>query len=122
MDDRLIKDSKIEDALKTYPLASMPRDITASVMTRIQKDTRPVLFTWNDIAISMVVLCCAIAIFFTIQNLPPIIVMEIRKQTILAYQGFLINSRWLIPSILFGLSAFFAALTIPYLGRQLNKS
>ncbi|MBK9603056.1 MAG: hypothetical protein IPO36_14645 [Anaerolineales bacterium] len=40
MDPRLTpqqqEDALIEDALQTYPLAPMPRDITASVMARIQ--------------------------------------------------------------------------------------
>ncbi len=122
MDHRLISEEEnaiIEDALANIPLAPMPRDITASVMARIQNDERPVLFARNDFLISLVIALCVVALFFAIQNLPPVLVMEIRKQSILAYQSFLVNSRWLVPSILFGLSAFFAALTIPYLRRQL---
>jgi hypothetical protein len=125
MDHRLTPEKEnalIEDALTHLPLAPMPRDITAQVMARIQKDERPALVTRNDLVIALVVGICVLALFFTARNLPPIMVMEIRKQSILAYQSFLVNARWLVPSLLFGFSAFFAALTIPYLGRQLNKS
>ncbi len=125
MDHRLTPDEEnanIEEALRNLPLAPMPFDITANVMARIQTDERPALVTRNDLIISIVIVLCVVALFLTVRNLPPIMVMEMRKQGILAYQAFLVNSRWLIPSLLFGLSAFFAALTIPYLGRQLNKS
>jgi hypothetical protein len=123
MDHRLTPEEEnmlIEDALTNIPLASMPRDITASVMACIQKDERPTFVTRNDFVISLVVAICVGAFLFTIQSLPPMMVMEIRKQSILAYQGFLVNIRWLVPSMLFGLAAFFAALTIPYLQRQLR--
>jgi hypothetical protein len=124
MDHRLTPEEEnaiIEDVLANYPLAPMPRDITANVMLRIQKDTRPALVTRNDFVISIVVFLCIAALFFAARNLPPIMVMEMRKQSILAYQFFLVNSRWLVPSVLFGLGAFFAALTIPYLQRQLRS-
>jgi hypothetical protein len=124
MDHRLTPEENalIEDALRDIPLAPMPFDITASVMSRIQKDERPTFITRNDLVIALAVVICMLALFFTSRNLPPIMIMEIRKQTILAYQAFLVNSRWLVPAMSFGLAAFFAALTIPYLGRQLNKS
>jgi hypothetical protein len=124
MDRRLTPEEEnamIENALNNIPLAPMPFDITANVMTRIQKDERPALFTRNDLVISLVIFLCMAALFFASRNLPPIMVMEIRKQTILAYQAFLVNSRWLVPSLMFGLAAFFAALTIPYLERQLRS-
>jgi hypothetical protein len=124
MDHRLTPEQEnalIEDTLKNVPLAPMPFDITASVMSRIQKDERPTFITRNDLVIGLVVVICMLALFFTVRNLPPVIVMEMRKQTILAYQAFLVNSRWLVPAISFGLAAFFAALTIPYLGRQLKQ-
>ena len=40
MDNRLEQDALIEDALQNYPLAPMPRDITASVMARIHVEKR----------------------------------------------------------------------------------
>jgi hypothetical protein len=123
MDHRLTPEENalIEDALKDIPLAPMPFDITASVMSRIQKDERPSFITRNDLVIALAVVICMLALFFTARNLPPIMIMEIRKQTILAYQAFLVNSRWLVPAMSFGLAAFFAALTLPYLGRQLKS-
>ena len=123
MDNRLTpqqEDAIIEDALKNYPLAPMPRSITVNVMARIQKDVRPKLVTWNDFALSLVIAICIGALFFTMQSLPPIMVAKLRIQGILLYQDFLVNARWLIPAVLFGLAAFFSALTLPFLQRELK--
>ena len=111
----------IEDALKNIPLAPMPRSITVDVMARIQKNARPVLVTWNDFALSLVIALCIGALFFAVQSLPPILEAKIRVQGILLYQDFLVNIRWLVPTLLFGLAAFLSALTIPYLQRELGK-
>ena len=113
MDNRLEQDALIEDALKNYPLAPMPRDITASVMARIQVDKRPALVTWNDFAIALVIALSIGAIFITVQSLPPIALAKLRIQGILLYQGFIVNARWLVPAIFFGLAALFAGLSIP---------
>lgn len=124
MDNRLTPEKEnaiIEDALKSVPLASMPRSITVDVMARIQKDVRPVLVTWNDFALSLVIALCIGALFFTVQSLPPILLTKIRIQGILLYQDFLVNARWLVPATLFGLAALLSALTIPYLQRELRK-
>lgn len=124
MDNRLTPDQEnaiIEDALKNYPLAPMPRSITMDVMSRIQKNTRPVLVTWNDFALSLVIALCIGALFFAVQSLPPIMLTKIRIQGILLYQDFLVNARWLVPTVLFGLASFLSALTIPYLQRELRK-
>ena len=118
MDHRLTpeqKDTLIEDAMKNYPLAPMPMDITSKVMARIQKDSHPRLVTWNDFALSLVIALCIGALFFSLQSLPPILLAKIRIQGILVYQDFLVNSRWPIPSVLFGLAAFLSALTLPSL-------
>lgn len=117
MDNRLEQDTLIEDALQNYPLAPMPRDITASVMVRIQASPapRPFQVTWNDFAIAITITLCVVALFFTAQNLPPIMLAKIRIQGILLYQDILVNMRWLIPAVLFGAAAFFSALTIPTL-------
>lgn len=115
MDNRLEQDALIEDALKNYPLAPMPRDITASVMARIQVDKSPALVTWNDFAIALVIALTVGALFITAQSLPPVVLAKIRIQGILLYQDFLVNMRWLVPAILFGLGAFLATLTIPTL-------
>ena len=124
MDHRLTpreEDAIIEDALANMPLAPMPRDITASVMTRIRRDERPTLVTRNDLVIALVIGLCLAALFFAGRSLPPLMVMELRKQAILAYHAYLVNARWLVPSALFGLAAFCAALTIPFLERQIKS-
>ena len=113
MDNRLEQDALIEDALKNVPLAPMPRDITASVMARIQVDKRPALVTWNDFVIALVIALSIGAIFITVQSLPPIALAKLRIQGILLYQGFIVNARWLVPTIFFGLAALFAGLSIP---------
>lgn len=123
MDNRLEQDVLIEDALQNYPLTPMPRDITAVVMARIQTTSapRPFQVTWNDFAIALTITLCVVALFFTVQNLPPIMLTKIRIQGILFYQDILVNARWLIPAVLFGAAAFFSALTIPYFQKQLTK-
>ena len=117
MDNRLEQDALIEDALQNYPLTPMPRDITASVMARIQTTPapRPFQVTWNDFAIALTITLCVVALFFTAQNLSPIMLTKIRIQGILFYQDILVNARWLVPAVLFGAAAFFSALAIPSL-------
>ena len=121
MDNRLKQDALIEDALKSQPLTPMPRSITFDVMARIQKDSRPALITWNDFGLSLVIALCIGALFFAVQNLPPIMLAKIHIQGILLYQDFLVNMRWLIPAIFFGLAALLSAMTIPYLRKQLTN-
>ena len=113
----------IEDALHTYPMASMPRDITMDVMKRIQTIPAPRAFrlTWNDLALSIIISLCIGAVWFSLDHLPPIVVAQARKESILFYQHILVNARWLIPAISFGLAAFLSALTIPYLRQELMK-
>jgi hypothetical protein len=113
MDKHLEQDTLIEDALKSQPLAPMPRSITASVMARIQVDKRPALITWNDFAIALVIALTIGAFFITAQNLPPVALAKLRIQGILLYQDFIVNARWLVPTLLFGLAALFASFAIP---------
>ena len=115
MDNRLKQDALIEDALQSQTLAPMPRSVTADVMARIQTDQRPVFLTWHDFGLSLVIALCIGALFFTLQSLPPIILVKLRIQSILLYQDFLVNMRWLVPSLFFGIAALLAALTIPTL-------
>ena len=115
MDNRLKQDALIEDALTSQPLAPMPRSITVDVMARIQKDARPAILTWSDFALSAVIASCIAALWFTSQNLPPILLAKIHIQGILLYQDFLVNARWLVPAAMFGMAALLAALTIPTL-------
>lgn len=126
MDNSLTPENQnvlIEDALKTLPVASMPRDITADVMRRIQEvpAPRPFRLAWNDVAIALILSLSIAAMWFSLQSLPPIIVAQIRKETILFYQYLLVNGRWLIPLVSFGSAGFLAALTIPYLRQELSK-
>ena len=113
----------LEEALHTYPVAQMPRDLTMDVMKRIQTipAPRPFRFTWNDLLVSLVLAFCMGAILFSVQNLPPLIVAQIRKESILLYQQFVVNARWLVPALSFGLASFLAALTIPFLRQELMK-
>ena len=117
MDRRLKQDALIEDALKSQPLTPMPRSVTVDVMSRIQSADakRPTLLTWGDFALSIVIASCMAALWFALANLPPILVAKLRIQGILLYQDFLVNARWLVPALLFGMAAFLAALTIPSL-------
>jgi len=118
MDNRLTPEQEnaiIEDALQNFSLAPMPRSITPNVMARIQKDTRPSLITWSDFALSFVIALCVGALIFSAQRLPPILLAKLRIEGILLYQYFLVNARWLVPTLMFGLAALLAALTIPSL-------
>ena len=113
----------LEEALHTYPVAQMPRDITMDVMKRIQTipAPRPFRLTRNDLLVSLVLAFCIGAVLFSVQNLPPLIVAQIRKESILLYQQFVVNARWLVPVLSFGLASFLAALTIPFLRQELMK-
>ena len=113
MDNRLEQDALIEDALKSQPLAPMPRSITANVMSRIQVEKRPALVTWNDFVIALVIALTIGAVYITVQSLPPVALAKLRIQGILLYQGFIVNARWLVPALFFGLAALFASLSIP---------
>jgi hypothetical protein len=113
----------IEDALSAYPIAPMPRPVTSDVMARIKTipAPRPFRFTSNDFVLALIFSVCMGAMWFSINHLPPLLVAQIRKESILLYQYLLVNIRWLIPAISFGLAAFLSALTIPYLRRELLK-
>jgi len=87
-------------------------------MARIQKDVRPQLVTWNDFVLSFVIALCIGALYFTVLNLPPIMLAKIKIQGILLYQSFLVNARWLVPNLFFGFAALLSALTIPSLIRM----
>jgi hypothetical protein len=125
MDHRLTpqqEDALIEGALMSQPLAPMPRSVTVDVMTRIQTNQRPVLFTWNDLVLGLVLALSVGALFFTIQSLPPIMLAKLRIQGILLYQDYLVNARWLVPAAMFGLAAVLSALTIPSLIQMTTDS
>ena len=123
MDEQLKRDELIEDALKSQLFASMPRSVTLDVMSRIQTidAKRPVILTWKDFVLSAVIAGCLGALWFAVQNLPPILLAKLRIQGILLYQDFLVNSRWLVPAAMFGLAALIAAITIPSLLQMMTN-
>jgi hypothetical protein len=116
------QDLVIEDALRSHPVAPLPRDLSADVMERIAMipRPRPIHLTWSDLALAILLSICLAALWFSLNSLPPLVVAQIRKESILLYQRFLINARWLLPALAFGLAGFLAALTIPYWKRQLR--
>jgi hypothetical protein len=116
------QNAAIEDALHTYPVAPLPRTITADVMARIKTipAPRPFRLTWNDLVLAIVFSLCVGALWFSLNHLPPLLVAQIRKESILLYQQILVNMRWLLPVLAFGLAALLAALTIPYLSQDLQ--
>jgi hypothetical protein len=117
------KNILIEDALHTYPVASMPRDLTVDVMARIQTSPapRPFRLAWSDLVLAVLISLCIGALWFSLYNLPPLVAAQIRKESILFYQYLLVNARWLVPMVSFGLAAFLSALTVPYLRQELMK-
>ena len=120
MDDPLTPENRhsiVEDALRTYPLAVMPRDITPGVMARIQSMAAPRRFrlTGDDLALGLALALSACAILFAVRNLPPLVLAQLRVQSILFYQQLLVNAAWLVPAAMFGFAAFLAGLAIPLL-------
>ncbi len=117
------KEAILEDALHTYPILQMPRDITVNVIARIQSvpAPRPFRVMWNDFWVGLAIAMCIGALWFSAQNLPPMVIAHIRKESILLYQQILVSARGLIPLLFFGLAGFFAALTIPFMRRELMK-
>ena len=113
----------IEDALRTYPIRPMPREITVDVLARIQTlpAPRPFRLTWTDLLLSLILALCVGAIGFSVQNLPPLIAAQMRKESILFYQYVLVNARWLVPMLSFGLAGCLIALTLPALKQELTK-
>jgi hypothetical protein len=118
-----IQNSLVEEALSTYPVAPMPRDLTTDVMARIRTMPagRPFHLRWGDFVLAAMLSLCIVAIWFSLQNLPPIVVAQIHKESILFYQYLLVNARWLIPAVSFSLAGFLGALTLPYLRQELTK-
>ena len=117
------QNATIEDALHTYPIPPMPRNVTVDVMARLKAvpASRPFRLTWNDLVLAIVLSVCVGAMWFSINNLPPLFVAQIRKESILLYQYLLVNIRWLMPALSLGLVTFLSALAIPYLRRELLK-
>jgi hypothetical protein len=119
MDDLLTpneQDLIIEDALRTYPMATMPKSITELVLARIHTEPAPRFqLTRNDYVLTVALSLVFGAILFALQSLPPYALLQLRIQGILLWQSFLVNYRWLMPltSIMLGASlAGFAFLQL----------
>lgn len=114
MDNFLItyeKDHLIEDALRSYPLAQMPKDSTESVMTRIRIEPAPrfqVMRTDYLLAVVLTLVLGGIVLGF--QFLPQIVILQLHIQGILLWQSFLVNYRWLLPSTSIVLGTFLAGI------------
>lgn len=99
------QDKIIEDALHSYPLAQMPKDITTSVIARLRNEPAPRFqITRTDYLLAVVFTLVLGGIMLGFQFLPPIALLQMRIQGILLWQSFLVNYRWLLPltSIMIG--------------------
>lgn len=119
MDDLLTPNEQnliIEDALRSYPIATMPKSITEFVLARIHAEPAPRFqLTRNDYVLAVVLSLVFGVILFALQSLPPQALLQIRIQGVLLWQSFLVNYRWLLPliSIMLGISlAGFAFLLL----------
>jgi hypothetical protein len=117
MDNRIIPyqdDELIESALREVPLASMPKDITDSVLAHIQTEPAPRFrLTWADAALSLIITLCILAVWIGLQSLPSLALLQLRIQGILLWQKLIVNAYWLVPSISIslGFGLGFLALT-----------
>ncbi len=119
MDDRLTPAEKVlilEDALRSYPLAEMPRDISVDVLARIKRAPEPFKFiSWRDVAPALAISLCVGILIFSAQNFPPILLARLRVQEILMYQNFIVATRgFSMPAALLAFSASLSLLAIPY--------
>jgi hypothetical protein len=119
MDSRLTShtnDEIVQDALRTYPVASLPVDLTSAVMSRIQQTSAPRFrITLNDLLLSIVFTAVLLAAVFGIRSLPAPMSIQLRIQGILLWQNLLVNARWLIPALFFGLILLLVGTAIPTL-------
>ena len=108
MDDLLTPNGQnliIEDALRSYPMATLPKSVTELVLARIRTEPMPRFqLTRNDYVLAVALTLVLGAIMFGFQSLPPYILLQIRIQGILLWQSFLVNYRWIVPltSIMLG--------------------
>ena len=114
MDDLLNPNEQnliIEDALRSYPMATMPQGVTELVLARIHTEPAPRFqLTRNDYVLAVVLSLVFGVMLFAFQSLPPYALLQIRIQGILLWQSFLVNYRWLVPLISIMLGAFLAGL------------
>jgi len=112
----------IEDALRSYPLANMPRDISQTVMSRIGREPGPRFqITRMDYLLTIVLTLVLGAIILGFQALPPIALLQMRIQGILLWQSFLVNYRWLLPVTSIILGTFLAGIAVHQLLRSQRR-
>ena len=101
MDNPLIPSEQneiIEDALRSYPVVQMPKDITELVLARMSSEPAPRFqITYSDYLLAIVFTLVLGTIISSFQFLPPIALLQMRIQGILLWQSFLVNYRWLLP-------------------------
>jgi len=112
----------IEDALRSYPLANMPRDISQTVLSRIGREPAPRFqITRMDYLLTIVLTLVLGAIILGFQALPPIALLQMRIQGILLWQSFLVNYRWLLPVTSIILGTFLAGIAFHQLLRSQRR-
>ena len=112
----------IEDALRSYPLANMPRDISQTVMSRIGREPAARFqITRTDYLLTIVLTLVLGAIILGFQALPPIALLQMRIQGILLWQSFLVNYRWLLPVTSIILGTFLAGIAFHQLLRSQRR-
>lgn len=113
------QDHIIEDALRAYPLAKMPKDITESVMARLRNEPTPRFqITRTDYLLAIVLTLVLGGIMLGFQFLPPIVLLQMRIQGILLWQSILVNYRWFLPLTSIMLGAFLAGFAFHQLLRH----
>jgi hypothetical protein len=116
------QDNIIEDALRTYPLAQMPKGITETVMAQIRSEPAPRFqLTRADYLLAIVLTLVLGAIMLSFQFLPPIALLQMRIQGILLWQSFLVNYRWLLPVTSIILGTFLAGIAFHQLLRSQRR-
>ncbi|HKY54835.1 MAG TPA: hypothetical protein VJM08_11040 [Anaerolineales bacterium] len=112
----------IEDALRSQPLAPMPRDITELVVVRLRNEPAPRFqLTRTDYLLAIVIALVLGAIIFSFQLLPPIVLLQMRIQGILLWQSFLVNYRWLLPMTSIILGTFLIGIAFHQLLRSQRR-
>ena len=105
------QDQIIEDALRAYPLAKIPRDITESVLVQLYNEPVPRFhITHRDFILAIVLTLVLGGVILGFQFLPPIVVLQLRIQGILLWQSFLVNYRWFLPLTSIMLGTFLAGI------------
>ena len=110
------QDHLIEDALRSYPLVNIPKDITESVMACLSNVPAPRFqLSRTDYVLAIVLTLVLGAILLGFQFLPPLVILQLRIQGILLWQSFLVNSRWLLPVTSIILGTFLAGIAFQQL-------